>query len=394
MYFGAESAEPLKGVSFPPARLSEEAEDLRAEVRAFLSEELADGAFEPRCDVWFNGYSPEFSRKLGKRGWLGMTWPKRYGGHERSSLERFVVLEELLAAGAPVASHWIADRQSGPSILRFGTEEQKRRFLPAIACGECFFSIGMSEPESGSDLASVQTSAERVDGGWLINGMKIWTGGAHRSHYFIVLCRTSPRSEEDRHAGLSQFIVDLSTPGITVEPIRLVTDEHVFNEVRLENVFVPDNLLLGEVGAGWEQVTRELAHERSGAERFMSTFPLLVELVRVLGEDLDEQSRITVGTLVSRLWTLRKMSLSVAVALETGAAPEVEAALVKELGNRFEREVADAARLLVPSEPSFEAPDPFRVRLAEAISHAPAFTLRGGTSEILRGIVARGLGVR
>jgi alkylation response protein AidB-like acyl-CoA dehydrogenase len=394
MYFGAESAEPLKGVSFPPARLSEEAEDLRAEVRAFLSEELADGAFEPRCDGWFNGYSPEFSRKLGKRGWLGMTWPKRYGGHERSSLERFVVLEELLAAGAPVASHWIADRQSGPSILRFGTEEQKRRFLPAIACGECFFSIGMSEPESGSDLASVQTSAERVDGGWLINGMKIWTGGAHRSHYFIVLCRTSPRSEEDRHAGLSQFIVDLSTPGITVEPIRLVTDEHVFNEVRLENVFVPDNLLLGEVGAGWEQVTSELAHERSGAERFMSTFPLLVELVRVLGEDLDEQSRITVGTLVSRLWTLRKMSLSVAVALETGAAPEVEAALVKELGNRFEREVADAARLLVPSEPSFEAPDPFRVRLAEAISHAPAFTLRGGTSEILRGIVARGLGVR
>ncbi|MDQ4002453.1 MAG: acyl-CoA dehydrogenase family protein [Actinomycetota bacterium] len=394
MYFGAESAEPLKGVSFPPARLSEEAEDLCAEVRAFLSEELADGAFEPRCDGWFNGYSPEFSRKLGKRGWLGMTWPKRYGGHERSSLERFVVLEELLAAGAPVASHWIADRQSGPSILRFGTEEQKRRFLPAIACGECFFSIGMSEPESGSDLASVQTSAERVDGGWLINGMKIWTGGAHRSHYFIVLCRTSPRSEEDRHAGLSQFIVDLSTPGITVEPIRLVTDEHVFNEVRLENVFVPDNLLLGEVGAGWEQVTSELAHERSGAERFMSTFPLLVELVRVLGEDLDEQSRITVGTLVSRLWTLRKMSLSVAVALETGAAPEVEAALVKELGNRFEREVADAARLLMPSEPSFEAPDPFRVRLAEAISHAPAFTLRGGTSEILRGIVARGLGVR
>lgn len=394
MYFGAESAEPLKGVSFPPARLSEEAEDLRAEVRAFLSEELADGAFEPRCDGWFNGYSPEFSRKLGKRGWLGMTWPKRYGGHERSSLERFVVLEELLAAGAPVASHWIADRQSGPSILRFGTEEQKRRFLPAIACGECFFSIGMSEPESGSDLASVQTSAERVDGGWLINGMKIWTGGAHLSHYFIVLCRTSPRSEEDRHAGLSQFIVDLSTPGITVEPIRLVTDEHVFNEVRLENVFVPDNLLLGEVGAGWEQVTSELAHERSGAERFMSTFPLLVELVRVLGEDLDEQSRITVGTLVSRLWTLRKMSLSVAVALETGAAPEVEAALVKELGNRFEREVADAARLVVPSEPSFEAPDPFGVRLAEAISHAPAFTLRGGTSEILRGIVARGLGVR
>jgi alkylation response protein AidB-like acyl-CoA dehydrogenase len=394
LYFGVESAEPLKGMSFPPAKLPVGVEDLRAEVRAFLSEELAAGTFEPRCDGWFNGYSPEFSRKLGERGWLGMAWPERYGGHERPSLERFVVLEELLAAGAPVASHWIADRQSGPSILRFGTEEQKMRFLPAIARGECFFSIGMSEPESGSDLASVQTSAEQVNGGWLVNGTKIWTGGAHLSHFFIVLCRTSPRSEEDRHAGLSQFIVDLSAPGITVEPIRLVTGEHVFNEVVLDSVFVPDELVLGEIGAGWVQVTSELAHERSGAERFLSTFPLLVELVRVLGEDPDERERIAVGTLVSRLWTLREMSLSVAVALETGAAPEVEAALVKELGNRFEREVAETARLLVPSEPSFEASDPFESRLAEAISHAPAFTLRGGTSEILRGIVARGLDVR
>ena len=394
LHFGVESAEPLEGVSFPPARLPEEAEDLRAEVRAFLSEELAAGAFEPRCDGWFNGYSPEFSRKLGKRSWLGMTWPKRYGGHERSSLERFVVLEELLAAGAPVASHWIADRQSGPSILRFGTEEQKTRFLPAIARGECYFSIGMSEPESGSDLASVQTSAERVDGGWLVNGTKIWTGGAHLSHYFIVLCRTSPLDEGDRHAGLSQFIVDLSASGITVEPIRLITGEHVFNEVVLDDVFVPNELVLGEIGAGWEQVTSELAHERSGAERFLSTFPLFVELVRALGERPDERARVAVGTLVSRLWTLRRMSLSVAVALEKGAAPEVEAALVKELGNRFEREVAEVARLLVPSELSFEAPSPFEGRLAEAISHAPAFTLRGGTSEILRGIVARGLNIR
>ena len=383
-----------RGVSFPPARLPAEAEELRAEIRAFLSGELAAEAFEPRCDGWFNGYDPLFSRKLGERGWLGMTWPERYGGRERSALERFVVLEELLAAGAPVASHWISERQSGPSILRFGTEEQKTRFLPAIARGECFFSIGMSEPESGSDLASVQTSAERVDGGWSLTGTKIWTGGAHRSHFFIVLCRTSPRSDEDRHAGLSQFIVDLSAPGIEVEPIRLVTGEHVFNEVRLEGVYVPDGLVLGEVGAGWEQVTSELAYERSGPERFLSTFPLLVELIRRLGEEPGEQARVAVGTLVSRLWTLRKMSLSVAAALETGAAPEVEAALVKELGNRFEREVGEAARLLVPSVPSLSSSDPFEARLAEAISHAPAFTLRGGTSEILRGIVARGLGVR
>jgi acyl-CoA dehydrogenase len=253
------------GIRFPTVGLPGSAEELRAEVREFLSCEITAGAFSPRCDSWFGEYSPEFSRKLGERGWLGMTWPKRYGGHERSALERFVVTEELLAAGAPVASHWIADRQSGPSILRHGTEEQKKRFLPAIARGECFFSIGMSEPESGSDLASVRTGAERVGGGWRVNGTKIWTGGAHRSHHVIVLCRTSPPEERDRHAGLSQLILDFSAPGMTVTPIRLLTGEHVFNEVIMEDVEVPDGMVLGNIGDGWRQVTSELAFERTGA---------------------------------------------------------------------------------------------------------------------------------
>ena len=385
--------EPIEGVHFPPVELPETTEELRAEVRKFISDELTAGTFSPRCDAWLGEYSPEFSRKLGERGWLGMTWPKRYGGHERSEIERFLVVEELLAAGAPVASHWIADRQSGPSILRYGSEEQKERFLPAIARGECFFSIGMSEPESGSDLASVQTSAGRIDGGWQLNGTKIWTGGAHRSHYAVVLCRTSPLTE-DRHEGLSQLIVDLSAPGVTVEPIHLLTGEHVFNEVLLEDVEVPDDMVLGKIGAGWEQVASELTYERSGPERFLSTFPLLVELVRAVGQAPDERTRIALGTLVARLWTLRRMSLSVAGALESGGATEVETALVKDLGTRFEREVTELARLLVPSGPSLGSPDRFDARLAEAISHAPAFTLRGGTSEILRVIIARGLGAR
>jgi len=384
---------PPVGIRFPAVELPESAQRLRLEVREFLAEEIASGAFEPRCDSWFGEYSPPFSRKLGERGWLGMTWPKKYGGHERSALERHVVTEEVLAAGAPVASHWIADRQSGPNILRFGTEEQKRELLPQIARGECFFSIGMSEPGSGSDLASVQTRAEKVEGGWRVNGTKIWTGGAHLSHYFILFCRTAPQSE-DRHAGLSQLIVDLSSPGIAVEPIKLLTGEHVFNEVVLENVFVPDGMLLGEAGDGWRQVTSELAFERSGAERFLSTFRLFVELVRALGPEPDARARVAVGRLAARLWTLRRMSLSVAQALESGEAPNVEAALVKEVGNAFEREVAEAARGLVPAEPRMGSEDRFAARLAEAISHAPAFTLRGGTTEILRGIVARGLGVR
>lgn len=380
-------------LSLRPTSLPESAEELRAEVKRFLREELARGTFEPQCDAWLGSFNPEFSRKVGRRGWLGMTWPVRYGGHERSALERFVVLEELLVAGAPVSSHWFAERQAGPSILRFGMEDQKRRFLPAIARGECYFSIGMSEPQTGSDLASVQTTAERSDGGWRVNGTKTWTGGAHLAHYFFVLCRTSP-SGENRHSGLSQLIVDLSSPGITVRPIRLITGEHVFNEVVLEDVWVPDGMVLGRIGDGWRQVTSELAIERAGPERFLSTFPLFVELIRVVESETDAKVQATIGTLFAKLWTLRQMSLSVAAALERGESPEVEAALVKDMGTMFEGEVIRCARWLVPCEPSSCSDQRYERFLAQAVLHSPAFTLRGGTSEILRSIVARGLGVR
>src|SRR5206468_7210825 len=189
---------------FELGELPPEAEALRAEVREFLRRELGDAAPVRRAHSW-GGFDREFSKKMGVRGWIAMTWPKRYGGHERSALERYVVLEEMLAAGAPVSSHWIAQRQSGPLFLRFGTEAQRQRFLPAIARGECFFAIGMSEPDAGSDLASVQTRARKVDGGWSVTGRKVWTSHAHRSHYAILFCRTDGPAE-DRHAGFSQFV--------------------------------------------------------------------------------------------------------------------------------------------------------------------------------------------
>lgn len=245
-----------------------------AELRARVREFLAGTPFTARCDSWLTGADPAFSRLLGERGWLGMTLPERYGGHGRSPLERFVVVEELLAAGAPVGAHWIADRQTGPSILAHGTEEQKARFLPAIARGECFFAIGMSEPDSGSDLASVRTRAERDGGGWRLHGAKVWTSGAHLAHAILVLARSAPRSQ-DRHAGLSQFIVPLPDDRVTVRPIRGLSGEHHFNEVVLDGVFVPDALVLGRAGDGWRQVTAELAHERSGPERLLSTFMLI-----------------------------------------------------------------------------------------------------------------------
>ncbi|HEY8638451.1 MAG TPA: acyl-CoA dehydrogenase family protein [Solirubrobacteraceae bacterium] len=376
----------LPGVTMTP-----EAEALRGEVRAFVAGELRAGSFVPRVDSWLSGFDPDFSRRLGARGWLGMTWPARYGGGERTALERYVVIEELLAAGAPVGAHWVADRQTGPLLLRFGTEEQRERLLPAMARGELYFAIGMSEPDAGSDLAAVRTRAERVDGGWRLHGTKVWTSGAHLCHHAVVLCRTSPPGD-DRHAGLSQMLLDLrADAGVDIRPILSMTGEHHFNEVVLDGAFVPDAMVVGQIGDGWRQVTSELAYERSGPERFLSTLPLLVALVDRIGADTGEQEAALVGELVAGLAALRWLSLSVAAAIEGGAAPAVEAALVKDLGTRFEREIIAATRRLAPCEPALDADDPLAVLLAEAVLTSPGGTLRGGTNEILRTIVARAL---
>ncbi len=375
-----------------PIELPPRVAELRAEVRAFLAAERDAGAWTPRADVWLSGWDERFSAELGRRGWLGMTIPREYGGHGASALDRYVVTEELLAAGAPVAAHWIADRQIGPSLMRFGTEAQRQRYLPGIAAGTVYFGIGMSEPDAGSDLAAVRTRADRVEGGWELTGTKVWTSGAHHAHAFFALARSAPRDEGNRHAGLSQFIVELDSPGVQIRPIPLLTGAHHFNEVVFERVFVPDERVLGEIGAGWRQVTSELAFERSGPERFLSTFPLLTAMIGELRvvKGVDRE----IGGLVTRLWALRRMSLAIAGALESGEAPELAAAVVKDLGTRYENEVVDAARLLVATPPDPGAPGGFARLLADAVLHAPGFTLRGGTNEVLRSIVARGLGLR
>jgi alkylation response protein AidB-like acyl-CoA dehydrogenase len=382
-------------LTLAPAPRSEAAEQVRAEVREFLAAESAAGTFETHVDTWLSGVDPAFSKKLGERGWLGMTWPKQYGGHERSAMERYAVTEELLAAGAPVAAHWIADRQSGPNLLKFGTEQQRQEILPRIAAGECFFVIGMSEPDSGSDLASIRTKATRnADGDWVVNGAKVWTSNAHHAHYGIVLVRTSPSDSSNRHAGMSQLLIDLSLPGITINPIRILDGGHHFNEVVFEDVVVPGDMLLGEEGNGWHQVTAELAFERSGPERFLSTYPLVAEFGRRVAETGDPAAVATLGRLSARILALRQMSLRIAAALDRGELPNIPAALVKDVGTTFEGDVIEEIRRVVDVTPSLDSPDPLGRALAEAQLHAPGYTLRGGTNEILRGIVARGLGLR
>jgi alkylation response protein AidB-like acyl-CoA dehydrogenase len=384
----------MHALSFATPPHSPQAETLRGAVRAFLAKENANRTPQQRGRSW-GGFNAEFSRKMGAQGWIGMTWPKRYGGHERTALERYVVLEEMLAAGAPVGGHWVADRQSGPLLIRVGTDKQKDDILPRIAAGECYFCIGMSEPDSGSDLASVRTRASAVQGGFLVNGTKVWTSNAHRCHYMILLCRTGDKGGQ-RHAGLTQFLVDLKNidSGLEIRPILDLSGEHHFNEVVFTDMFLPEDAVLGSLGSGWEQVTSELAFERSGPERFLSSFTLLVELTRALGPAPSERAAIALGRLVAHVLTLRRLSRSVAGMLQAGQNPAVQAALVKDVGTSFEQEIPEIARMLIAAEPDSESTQNFLAVLAHTILHAPSFTLRGGTREILRGMIARGLGLR
>lgn len=365
------------------------AQQIRRDIRAFLAEHQPKGDPVRRANCWTE-FDPRFSAALGEAGYIGMLWPTRFGGHERGPLERYIVLEELLAAGAPVGAHWIADRQTGPLLLRYGTEAQREKYLPGFAAGTMYACIGLSEPGSGSDLASVRTSARRTDRGWIVDGQKVWTTGAHISHAMLALVRTGEGSE--RQAGLSQLLIDLDTPGVTVRPIIDMFGTHHFNEVFFDQVEVGDDALVGAEGEGWKQATAELALERSGPERYLSSHALLAELIDSAGSDAAPEVIATVGRLVGEMWTLRQMSMSVAAKLASGVDLVVEASMVKDLGNSFEQELPLAIQAVVDAD---LADDTDLARLLSTLLQvSPSFSLRGGTREILRGIIARGLGLR
>jgi hypothetical protein len=369
-------------------------EALRAPVRAFLADAMRAVPAHVRAKSW-SGYDREFSRALGRQGWLGLTLPAAYGGAARSPFARYVLVEELLNFGAPVAAHWIADRQSAPLILKYGTEAQKQFYLPPICRGESFFCIGMSEPDAGSDLAGVRTRATRTAHGWSLSGQKIWTTNAHHCQYMIALVRTSGVAQ-DRQQGLSQVIVDLSLPGVTVRPITDLAGDSHFCEVFFDNVALAPDALIGEEGMGWHQVTAELAFERSGPERLYSSIVLFDEwlaFVRTPAGRTTEAVRLA-GRIFSQLAPLRAMSLAVTEKLARGESPIVEAALVKDLGTGVEQSIPAA----IADDLFGREPQAVPLELLQTLNYvtqvAPSFSLRGGTRDILRGMIARGLGLR
>ncbi len=359
---------------------SPERQQLRLTVRALTDTWISDGRYQPRSDSWVRSFDTTFSKALAEQGLIGMTWPKRVGGGEYSNRDRLAVTEELLRAGAPVAAHWIADRQIGPAILRHGTEALQQEILPAITSADALFCLGMSEPEAGSDLAAVRTAARRVDGGWVLRGLKQWTTGAHLATHAYVLARTAP--SERKHDGLSEFVIDMASPGVTVTPIVDMAGQHHFNEMVLEEVFVPEGRLLGAENNGWRQVIEQLSFERGGPERILSTYPLLIEALGRADSISQEGAKAALGMLIARLAILRQMLWDLAAELDAGGAPIQKAATLKYLGNVFERDVIEFAHDHVESRALTSG-------YGQSLLAAPGFSIRGGAADVLLSIISR-----
>ncbi|WP_143684482.1 acyl-CoA dehydrogenase family protein [Variovorax sp. KK3] len=371
----------------PAAMESASLRDFRTEVRAFWRQALAD--FEPAklAESWMLGSKP-LTREVGQQGLIGLTWPKDFGGRELTNAHRYIVWEEALAQGAPINYCMPMDRQTGPMLLRHASARLQASLLPRMVAGDISFCVGMSEPDSGSDLASIRSRAERTHQGWLLNGRKVWTSGAHDADYMVGLFRSEKGSE--RHKGLSQFVIDMKSPGITVRGIRNLRGLSHFNECVFDNVAVPADALLGAEGEGWKQVSEELAFERSGPERFLSSFVLLREMVDNATAD-DEAHTERLGHLIAELLSVREMSLGISAMLDAGHSPANAAALVKDLGTTFEQKLPDAAFDMfdVPADDV----STLAVVLRQTALCAPEYSIRGGAREILRGVIAKGLGL-
>jgi alkylation response protein AidB-like acyl-CoA dehydrogenase len=354
----------------------EQVESLREEA---LGVGRAAAAGRPtKEESWVRGFDREFSRELGRRGWLGMTWAKAVGGHERTPLERFVVTESLIRTGAPLAATWIGDRQIGPTILANGSPEQIDRYVPSMIRGDVTWSIGMSEPDAGSDLASLRTRAYRRKNTYILEGTKVWTSLGALADYCYVIARTDP--DAPPHAGLSEFIVDMSADGVHVSPIRDMTGEEHFCEVVLDGVEVSEAERVGRENASWRQLMRQLEHERGGIDRLMSNRAMFEESLAVAdtSDPIVAQEAVAIESTyrIARLQVIREV---------LGQAPAGFSAVTKILCTELEQRVTRFAVSVAGPAAMLEG------RLSRAMSYSPAYTIQGGTSSILRNVVGERL---
>jgi alkylation response protein AidB-like acyl-CoA dehydrogenase len=378
-------------------QFSEEQEKFRQEVRDFLEEELKQGTFQPACDAWIMSYSPEFTKKVADKGWIGLSWPKEHGGQGRSFMDRLILTEEMLRYGAPCACHWFADRQIGGAILHYGTEEQKKEILPKIIKGEARVGLGMSEPEAGSDLASLQTRAVEDGDDYIIDGQKVWTTGAHFTNYIYLVARTDP--EAPKHRGISEFFIEADLPGITIRPLIDITGEHHFNEVFFDGVRISKKSLIGEKNKGFYQILNQLDYERSGMERLMGNYPLFDAIVKFARETKRDGKPMSQDSLIrSRLAQLkiefevgRLHIYRVAMVMEEGRAPNWEASMSKAYCTAVEQHIASTAIELLGLYGQLSPGSkwvPMAGMAHDSYLSSKGYSLQAGTTEILKNILA------
>ncbi len=378
-------------------RLSPEQEAFREEVRQFIREHWLP--FVDARDVDPEGSWPRiraFTRKLAERGWLTMAWPEEFGGRGAGHLTQLVYNEEMAYHGAPATTQGV-DRV-GPTIMLHGSEEQKRRFLPLIARDEIVWCQAFSEPEAGSDLASLRTRAVQDGDDFIIDGQKIWTSYAHHADWCILLARTDP--DAPKHRGISYFLVDMRSPGITIRPLLNLAGGHTFNAVFFDRVRVPRENLVGELNRGWYVATTTLDFERSGIRMVMPAVRAVDELAsaaRALRGRTPHWAPIRLAELKIEVEVARLLSYRVAWLQSQGLVPNYEASIAKLFGTELQQRVANAAVHLLHAAGQFRPSAPYHAlarRMESYYLHAVALTIAAGTSEVQRSIIAiRGLGL-
>jgi len=378
-------------------RLSEEQENFRQEVRNFLEGEIKQGLWKPSCDAWIMAHDPDFTRRVSKKGWIGLTWPKEYGGQGRSYIDRLILTEEMLRYGAPAACHWFADRQIGGAIVHYGTDQQKRELLPLILNGDAYVGLGMSEPDSGSDLASLKTKAAENGDEFIIDGQKTWTSGGSAMNWIYLVARTDP--DAPKHRGISEFFFRTDLPGITVAPIQDITGGVHFNEVFFENVHIPKTALIGEKNKGFYQILNQLDYERSGMERLMANYPLFEALLKHVKETERNGQPLAQNPLVrSKLAQLkvdfeigRLHMYRVAMVMDEGRAPNWESAMSKAYGTSFEQRLASAAIEIVGLYGQLSPESkwaPMNGMAYHSYLSSKGYSLQAGSSEVLKNILS------
>lgn len=372
------------------------------EIRAFLRDHFdaeAEAEARRRGNEASGPVLRRFRAKMAERGWLALTWPLEYGGSGRSMFEQFLLMDEFAYWGAPAID--MTSSAVAPTIMRVGTEEQKRRWLPAILRGEVEFAIGYSEPEAGSDLASLRTTGRRDGDDWVVTGQKLWNTGAEFATHEWLVCRTDP--DAPRHKGLSVLIVPIDSPGVRLQPIvtwgGIRTNAVFFDEVR-----VSADHLVGELNEGWRYVTTALDFERvaigvtGGLRRLYDELLRLVDARVEDGLPLAARSdvRHTLAGLAADIELARLLNYRAAWMVDQGQVPGAEASMTKVVTTELQARLAAAALDLAGADASVESPpDSPAVTLAQHLyRQAPYLRFGGGTNEVQRDIIAqRGLGL-